>query len=432
MSVQSVAFDQLATLTATPGVGGVIKQRPDDFLVEEQPLYEPSGSGEHLYLCVQKRGLATVEAARRFAQAFGVKPGHISYAGLKDKFAVTRQLLSVHLPKADPAREADAIAHASSDQLQVLWAARHGNKLRRGHHAGNRFVIRIRQVEPTAVVAAKRTLDELTRRGIPNYLGSQRFGYLGNNHLLGRLLLKGDHAGLLNLMLGSADLITHDATRPARQAYDQGDFAEALRRWPNSLRHEQQALRVLARGGNPQRAVSAMDEVQREFLLSALQSAVFNQVLHQRLRDGTFDRLLPGDLAWKHDSRAVFAVDDATAQLENQPDGRVAKLDVSPSGPMWGAKMTRAAGVVDELELAALQTLELTPDDFAHQHGLAAAGVRRPLRVFLRHPELSAGVDEHGAYIRVAFELERGAFATVVLRELMKCQVSDEGSSGDD
>ncbi len=410
----------LAYLTADlPGVGGVIKQRPEDFLVEEQPLYEPSGEGEHLYVFIEKRSRTTTEVARHLARTFHVSRRHVGYAGLKDKHAITRQFFSIHLP--DRSRDEEGLARISNNTVTLLWAARHNNMLRRGHLAGNRFVIRIRQVNPTDVIHARATLERLAESGVPNFLGDQRFGYRQHNHVLGRLLLLERWQELLDEMLGRPR-DESEPTHPGRLAYERGDYAAALEVWPRHLRHDRQALDALRQGKSARDAVMTIDREQRGFLLSGLQSALFNQVLDQRLRDGTFARLLPGDLAMKHSNGAVFAVDEATAELENAPGGRMHTQEISPTGPMWGPDMLLPTGQVLELERRVLHEFGLTEADLAGRSVTehVMAGSRRALRIFLRDPDISAGVDEHGPFIRVAFELPRGSFATIVLREIMK------------
>lgn len=403
-----------------PGVGGVIKQRPEDFLVEEQPRYEPCGEGEHLYLLIEKTGMTTADAVRAVAKAFRIGRRSVGYAGLKDKHAVTRQHLSVHLP--GPADD-DAHLTARLDdhpRLKVLWAQRHANKLKRGHLAGNRFVIRLRDLAPTDVIRAKTILDELARRGVPNYVGEQRFGYRHNAQEVGRLFLIGRYRDMLDEMLGRDGTNELETLTEARRHYRAGDYARALEHWPRSLRYDRQALDALSKGQAPDDAARSIDRTQLEFLASAFQSAVFNDVLGRRLHDGTFDRLMPGDLAFRHDNRACFAVDDATAEQENGPGGRVGAFAVSPSGPMWGAAMTRAAGAVDAMELAALHAYGITLEQLGGCDGIAAAGERRPLRIAIKDPDICGGVDEHGPYIRVAFELPRGSFATTVIDEISK------------
>lgn len=423
----------LAYLTADlPGIGGRIKQRPGDFLVEEQPAYEPAGKGEHVYLYIEKTGVTTPEAVRRIAKAFKVRRGDVGFAGLKDKHAVTRQHFSVWLPDASKQQPGlDHLAHHPG--LTVLWADRHLNKLRLGHLKGNRFVIRIRDVPATAVVPAKRVVDRLIAAGVPDFIGEQRFGYRQNGHVLGRMLLRRDYDGFVREMLGDPREVDAPTIRDARARFDAGDLDGALAIWPRQLHHDRQTLDRLRQGQSPERAVNAIEREQREFLVTAFQSAVFNAVLDRRLRNGTFDRLLPGDLAFKHDSGAVFAVDAATAAAENGPEGRAPKLEVSPSGPMWGAGMTRAEGEPGRIELEALHAFDIDEAALAGAGDLSPAGKRRPLRVAMRDADLSGGVDEHGPYVRLVFELPRGAFATVALREIMKNDAphADDARSGD-
>ncbi len=406
-----------------PGIGGTLKQRPEDFLVEELPLYEACGSGEHLYMFVEKRQQTTSDVVRRLAKLFGVKRSDIGYAGLKDKHAVTRQHFSVYLP--DPANDEKLLGRFEFLPFNLLWSRRHTNKLRRGHLKGNRFVIHVRQVDASAAVTAQTTLDRLMALGVPNYVGHQRFGYRQNNHVLGRLLIQRQWQTFLDHMLGRPDQDRGLGTTLGREFYEAGQCKEALENWPRHLRHDRQALDALRQGRNPEQAVQAVDAQQREFLISAAQSAVFNQVLDWRVKQSgslRFDQIAAGDLAWKHDNRSVFLVDPETAELENGPEGRVRTLEVSPSGPMWGPDMTRAQGEPARLELEALNEFGLTEAELAAADHAPVYGTRRPHRVAVSDPQVIGGADEHGPHVRVEFDLPRGAYATVVLREVMKTE----------
>ncbi len=408
-----------------PGVGGVLKARNEDFLVEEQPLYEPAGEGEHVYLFIEKNGLTTMDAVHKIARAMHMHRRNIGHAGLKDKHAVTRQHLSLWLPGVDDAVVAEGIERINTHQsrIKVLWSDRHANKLRRGHHGGNRFAIRIRDVEPTHVVRAKQILDVLEQRGVPNYVGDQRFGYRQNSHETGRALMLGDYDRVLDGMLGAESPTESEYIQQGRERYRAGDFAGALEVWPKALRYDRQLLDALRQGKAPEQAVLGMDGSQRAFLVSAWQSAVFNEVLHERVAEGTSDKLLPGDLAWKHDSRATFEVGEASYAEDNAPGGRVARGLLSPSGPLWGIDMPRAAGEPGRIERAALANAGVTEEQLQgppnDPHAVPKGG-RRPMRIMLKDPDVSGGVDEHGPYIKASFELPRGAYATMVLREVMK------------
>ena len=412
--------DSLAFLTADlPGIGGSIKQRPEDFIVDEQPLYNPCGQGEHVYLYIEKTSLTTTDIVRDLSRTFRVGRNDIGYAGLKDKHAIVRQHFSVHLP--DRRDEQQCIERLANRKLmKVLWVDRHTNKLRRGHHGGNRFVIYIRGVQAADALKAKRIIDRLYAQGVPNFVGDQRFGYRQHNHILGRLLLQGEYQTLLDEMLGKAIDADPPNMQRARTAYDKRDYEEALIHWPKHLRFDRQALDALRQGRDAKQAVLSIYRTQREFLVSALQSAMFNSVLDRRLREGKLTKLVPGDLAWKHDSRSVFSVDEETAEKENAPAGRVPSLEVSPSGPMWGINMTRASGEPGEVEQQVLSVFDIHPENLAGVGDVHAEGSRRPMRIALRDPEVTGGSDNHGPYIKLAFEMPRGAFATIVLREVMK------------
>jgi len=174
----------LRLTAALPGTGGSIRATPDDFEVEEIPAYVPSGHGEHLFLLVEKVGLDTPEAALRVASALGLQLDHVSWAGLKDRVARTRQWLCV------PARAEPALgALVPTPELRVLSHARHGNKLRVGHLRGNRFRIRI--VDAERPLAAAAVMERLVAEGLPNAFGEQRFGR-GDTALRGSALVRGE------------------------------------------------------------------------------------------------------------------------------------------------------------------------------------------------------------------------------------------------
>src|SRR5207245_8272073 len=111
--------------TEPPGTSGLVRVAEDDFYVEELPLYEPSGAGEHLYLTVEKRGRSTVEVAEEIARNLGARERDVGTAGLKDKRAVSVQRISV-LSKATP----EEALRLQGRGFHVLAAGRHGNKLR--------------------------------------------------------------------------------------------------------------------------------------------------------------------------------------------------------------------------------------------------------------------------------------------------------------
>lgn len=153
-----------------------IRCTAEDFRVEEVDAFAASGEGEHLLLTIEKRGMTTAFAARRIAQWAGVGEVAIGYAGLKDRHAVTRQRISVHLPK----RIAPDLGALEADDLRVVEAAWHNRKLPRGALAGNRFSLLLRDVQGERSAIDAR-LAEIARRGAPNAFGEQRFGREAGN-----------------------------------------------------------------------------------------------------------------------------------------------------------------------------------------------------------------------------------------------------------
>jgi tRNA pseudouridine13 synthase len=399
----------LPLLTAdTPGIGGVIKQRPEDFFVQEIPLYEPSGEGEHVYCEVEKIGISTFEAVDRLARALNVDPRGIGYAGMKDAAAITRQIFSI-LGTTEA-----AVMGSQPPGLRVQWAARHGNKLRLGHLKANRFAIKIREVNPTDVVRLTPLVKRLTESGMPNYFGQQRFGRRGDNHLLGAALIRGDDSGVLKLLLGTPNKELDDPRqRLARESFDKGEFEAAMKHWPRSSGMERRIMARFIKTERPAAAVRAVEERIRRLWISALQSELFNQVVAKRI--DSLGKLFDGDLAEKDENGAVFLVESAEVE---QP--RADAFEISPTGPLVGYRMTLPEGKPLEIENEIFAAHGLKPEDFRLAGRHKIKGARRPLRVRPTNVELSSGVDDHGPYVTTAFTLPAGSFATVFLQELTK------------
>ncbi len=167
-----------------PGVHGRIKVEPADFEVEELPAYEPSGSGEHLFLWIEKTDFGAEFFARQIARRLGISNGEVGTAGLKDRRAVTRQWVSV------PASCESSLGQLDGGGIKLLRVSRHTNKLKPGHLRGNRFNILIRDAD--AGVDPEPVLNRIREHGLPNFYGPQRFGRDGETATLGMSLLKGE------------------------------------------------------------------------------------------------------------------------------------------------------------------------------------------------------------------------------------------------
>jgi tRNA pseudouridine13 synthase len=388
-----------------PGTGGTIKQFPEDFLVDELPLYSCSGSGEHLYLHVEKTGLTTHDLARQVARACHIRERDIGYAGLKDANATTRQYLS--LPNIAP----DLIAQMSIPGVKILSTSYHGNKLRLGHLAGNRFSIRIRDVADGAEEKARDILHVLETLGVPNLFGEQRYGALGNSHLIGKALLLQEYQMAAELIIGDPDQISNQRWREAARSYQAGELAAALKIFPGRFRDERRLIQQLLDGKSHRQAVFDLPRNKLRLYLSALQSSLFDRLVTMRL--DSLERLWPGDLAMKHDNGACFSVVDPASE---QP--RADRLEISPTAPLYGYKVKLASGQTGIIEESLLDKEKLALADFKLAAGLSMTGERRPIRVPIE--QISVATEQQD--LVVGFVLPRGSFATSVLREIIKAE----------
>ncbi len=351
----SLAPQPLPLSTADlPGTGGALRVFEEDFLVEEIPSYAASGEGEHLYLTIEKRGISTMQLVRTLATALGVKEREVGYAGLKDTRAVTRQRLSVPWTVA----RAEQATSLAADRWRVLRVERHGNKLRPGHLIGNRFCIRLRGVVADAEVRARAIFSALTVQGVPNFFGPQRFGPKEDNAILG-------HAVLFGL---------------------------------------------------PEGKRAGADRFRRKFLLSALQSELFNRLCAERVRERSLGVALLGDVLKKRGGRGAFVCVDTVVDTP-----RVESGEVDPAGPMFGPEMLAATDVPGAREAQVLAETELSLAAFA-LGGDETEGTRRAYRV----PLANVDVVSEGDALRLSFDLPRGSYATTVLREVTKESVAPE------
>ena len=225
-------------VAGTPGGRGLIRVEVEDFRVEEIPLITLTGEGSHLWLEVEKRNTNTDWVARQLATLAGVPARDVGYAGMKDRRAVTTQWFSIALQEAN-----------SSDwnnwevpDAHILQAHLHGRKLKRGTLSGNRFRIVVRNLEGSLDDLEDR-LQRVSRQGVPNYFGPQRFGHGGRNVA--------------------------------------------------------QGVRWLEHGGRLQRN-------RKSIYLSSIRSFLFNQVLSRRVELGNWNRIIDGDIASLDGSRSTF------------------------------------------------------------------------------------------------------------------------------
>jgi tRNA pseudouridine13 synthase len=334
-----------------PGIGGVLKERLDDFIVEEIPAYLPSGAGEHLYLWIEKRDMGAEFFQRQIAQRLNISTGEIGTAGMKDRRAITRQWVSV------PARCEPLLAQLEGEGIAVLQVAKHGNKLRPGHLHGNRFEIVLRNVTSTERLST--ILDTIQQQGLPNYYGNQRFGRDQETLRIGWAMLHSERVKV-------------------------GHF-----------------LRKLA--------------------LSAVQSALFNRYLSQRLEDGLFRQVLLGDVMGKWPAGGMFVTSNVMTE-----QSRFDLREIVSMGPMFGSKMRAAQADAHLREMKLLEEYGVTLDYF-HTGGKLLEGTRRHNLIYVEELQWTA---QEGV-VTLKFTLPAGSYATVLLAEIMKPAAMDIMNTSD-
>jgi tRNA pseudouridine13 synthase len=340
-----------------------IRERVEDFVVEELPAYAPSGVGEHVFVRFTKRGLTTPDAVGVIARALGCDPREAGHAGMKDKRSVATQTISLHVPQGLDSRElAGRALRLSIDGISIEWAAPHEHKIKPGHLSGNRFVLVLRGIPVGRVGEVTAAFDRIAREGVPNAYGAQRFGAIGDN------------------------------------------VARAL---------------AWLRGRDP----GPRDRRMRRLMWSSVQSAIFNRVLDARVADGTWSSPIEGDLLKVRSTGGLFVCTDVQTDRARAKTG-----EVSPTGPIVGARMRWPEGNAAELERRAMTETLGAEFDLASTRRLGE-GSRRALRLWVTDLRCDAGeqngdrreqLDTKGgnaaACVRVYFVLPKGAYATTVLR----------------
>lgn len=342
---------------------GRIKASPADFVVDEIPAYLPSGEGPHLYVHFRKTNRTTDDVVRELTKALKVDRRDAGVAGMKDKVGITTQWVSV--PAKDPSVDAK-LATLEMEGVELLAHARHGNKLKTGHLQGNRFTVVVRDIERSALPTITETLARIAADGVPNAFGAQRFGRDNDNHVRARSWMTG-------------------------QSHPPGD--PRLRR----------------------------------LHFSALQSAIFNAVLNERVALGTWNVPMLGDLLQKEAedlrSGGIFVCTDV--QLDHE---RALRGELGPTGPILGDKMRRpeadALALEERIAAPFIEGIDL------HRARSLGEGTRRALRLRVQdidhvcddassidevHPgELSSDPSTPCA-MTLRFVLPKGAYATTVL-----------------
>ncbi len=409
-----------------PGIGGELKQDPEDFQVQELSAYpRPDPDGPVTVLRIESRGWEQHELTSRLAQQLGVAEHSIRWAGTKDRRAVAERILSYRGPPPVPGQ-------VTLPRVEVREAYRSREELVLGHHYGNRFRIVIRGILLAPQEALRRvqavTTELEATGGFPNFFGLQRFGEVRPiTHAVGRALVQGDVPRAVDLYLTDAPPGEVPLGAEARRSYaEHRDPARALREFPPALQFERQILEHLARGQPPARALRALGRPLRTLFVHAYQAHLFNRYLSRRhaagislvepaagdwllrvARDGTVPGRDPIPVTEDNAAEARALVRDQKARVAGPLVGYDTPVLRGRCGPLLEALLLE-----DDVSRAGFE-LPSTPD-------IASAGNWRPLWC----PRPAIGFDwtpdRVPPALRLEFNLPRGSYATVLLREITK------------
>jgi tRNA pseudouridine13 synthase len=442
------------------GVGGRLRARDADFRVVEReafdthPVDAPTGDYPSLVLRVTLTGWDTNDYARRLSDAIGISRERVSWAGTKDKHAITTQLFTVQ--GIDP----DDLPDVDGADVEVVGRA--GRDIYFGDLAGNEFQIRVSDVEApenaSAVTGALRewgaladdgngdagddnaaTADSAASRvAVPNFFGQQRFGSQRPvTHEVGLAIARGDWKGAVLAYVANPNDAERDGTREARELAGTEDWTTALEAYPKRLRFERTILHTLVErdASDPEdyrAALEALPSNLQALFVHAAQSYVFNKIVSERLRRGLpFHRPVAGDVVCFADGDApddLPVPDPDRAQRVN--DRRVDTIArhcergrAFVTAPLVGTDTDLADGEPGDIERAVLDDLDLEPGDFDLPGEFGSDGTRRAVRI-TTPIDVEAAADETDA-LDFSFALPSGSYATTVLREYCKVDPLD-------
>lgn len=349
-----------------------------DFVVEEIPLYEPSGSGEHCLVYVRKKALSTFELLNLLSRTLGCKVRDIGYAGLKDKAATTYQYLSIHrslLPRLESAFEA-----LVEKQVKILHITPHHNKLKIGHLKGNRFFVRLKKCTPLCASKIHSILAALGQSGFPNYFGGQRFGKDGDNFTSGKALahkqVQMKNKKMSNFLISSYQSYLFNEWLNARVELSQivHNFS------PND------ALKALRYSSNP--ALQALGQEWKIQVLKALQAQKQPFVI------------LKGDVMCHYPFGKTFICDEPNIEAM-----RFMQKDVAPMGALCGQKLISA------------QTDALLCESPFIDKQIKTSGTRRYAWVWAE--DIEGEYINQKAHFELHFSLPKGSYATTFLESVL-------------
>ena len=412
-------------VTKEEGIGGTIRNQYEDFYVEEIPDLIPTGEGPNVWIWIEKIGRTTLDVVLDIARDLHIDRKRMGFAGMKDKKARTRQWICISNMDSDEQFEQVKALSGQIYKTDFLKVVRGRKKLRMGQLKGNKFRILIRDiddVEKSAEIASD-ILKQLEVTGVPNYFGWQRFGKpRTNTHLVGEALVENDLKKAVGRYIGNPTEEEHEENQKARKAYDDGDLEKSLELMGKGMRYEKMMIRELIKDSKKgeltdksyKNALHALPKPLQRMFVHAYQSFLFNAAVSKRVEMG-INKYIEGDIIINNEERIVR--DKTPEEYQELID----TFQVNPTSPLYGTKVPFAGGTVGEMEKSILDNYGLSKEDFEvpKMPRLGSHGLRRSMRFQVW--DTSAIATDEG--VLTEFSINKGSYATAVLREVMKKDV---------
>lgn len=409
--------------TSSPGIGGRLKKYPEDFQVTENIDKDKieGGDGEYTIAKVWSRNWETNRLIRRFSKLLGISRRGISFAGTKDKRAVTTQWMSFH-------KEPEGLDIIDLKDVEISDIRRSHRPLYIGAHESNTFDITVREIDLTPDEIKERT-DSIGNEikdigGFPNYFGVQRFGTLRPiTHLVGKKLIRSDFEGAVKMYIANPMEGESGGCREARERLEETwDYKEALYNYPKILTFERSMIQYLA--NNPDDYIGALKVLPDNLLkmfIHAYQSYLFNKMLSKRSQDGLpLKDALPGDILLPADRDGAPNVDtpvNITSRNVEKASKMVRDGKAYVSAPLFGFSSKYSEGKQGEIERKIIKDEDIDKRDFVIPEisNLSSKGTRRSIFAPVYDLDWSAS-----DCFNIEFTLLKGTYATTLLREFMK------------
>ena len=414
-----------AYVTKDEGIGGSIRNQYEDFYVEEIPETIPDGEGPNIWIWIEKLGRTTLDVVLDIARDLHIDRKRMGFAGMKDKKAITRQWICIANMDSDKQMEEVLALKDNIYKTEFLKVVRGRKKLRMGQLKVNKFKILIKEIEnpEKAAIRANNILKQLEITGVPNYFGWQRFGKpRTNTHLVGEALIKNDLKEAVRRDIGNPSSEEHIENQKSRQAYDDGNLEDSLELMSKGMRYEKMMIKELIRSSKKgeltdesyKNALHALPKPLQRMFVHAYQSYLFNEAVSNRVNMG-INKYIEGDIIINNEERIVR--DKSPQEYQELIDN----FEVNPTSPLYGTKVPFAEGKVGEMEKKVLNKYNLRKEDFKvpKMPRLGSHGLRRSMR-FKVWDTLAISTDKG---VLVEFSINKGSYATAVLREVMKKDV---------